>query len=183
MQCHSTPDVAPASQIATYGDEHGFGWELGEIVGTQIVYVPAEDVFRESRNIFYIGMGIFIGLFTTGIVMLNILLRRMVSRPVEEISALADEIRQGKDTSDLHTINKIGHRGDELGRMAQVFSGMAEEVRSREKQLQSEVQQLRIEIDQERRAQEVKRIAETDYFRDLQDRAAVLRKRFNKDTD
>lgn len=180
LQCHSSPAVAPESQLATYGDTGGFGWELGEIVGTQVVYVPASDIFSSSRRNFYTAMGIFVALFATGIVTLNVLLRRTISKPLTHMSALAEQLREGKDDSPHSSpeIAQISERGDELGSMARVFAGMANAVRSREKQLKAELQQLRIEIDEDRREQEVKRIADSDYFRDLQTRAAELRQRF-----
>jgi protein-histidine pros-kinase len=40
MECHSTAASAPASMIALYGNENGFGWKPGEIIGAQIVSVP-----------------------------------------------------------------------------------------------------------------------------------------------
>jgi Protein of unknown function (DUF3365) len=40
LRCHSTPAAAPKSLIETYGNTHGFGWKLNEIVGIQIVFVP-----------------------------------------------------------------------------------------------------------------------------------------------
>lgn len=44
LACHSTPEKAPPSQLATYGTVSGFGWNLGEIVGAQIVSIPVEEV-------------------------------------------------------------------------------------------------------------------------------------------
>lgn len=44
LGCHSTPEEAPKSQLATYGAKNGFGWKLNEILGIQITYIPAEQV-------------------------------------------------------------------------------------------------------------------------------------------
>ncbi|MCJ8282153.1 MAG: DUF3365 domain-containing protein, partial [Rivularia sp. ALOHA_DT_140] len=33
LRCHSTPEQAPKSQLATYGRENGFGWTLNEVLG------------------------------------------------------------------------------------------------------------------------------------------------------
>jgi Protein of unknown function (DUF3365)/TIR domain len=41
LECHSTPDKAPAEMIKLYGSVNGFGWTEGDIVGAQIVSVPA----------------------------------------------------------------------------------------------------------------------------------------------
>ena len=52
LRCHSTPEAAPKSQIATYGREHGFGWKLNEIIATQIVYVPAKEILANAQRSF-----------------------------------------------------------------------------------------------------------------------------------
>ena len=41
LECHSTPDKAPAEMVKLYGNVNGFGWKEGDIVGAQIVSVPA----------------------------------------------------------------------------------------------------------------------------------------------
>jgi Protein of unknown function (DUF3365)/TIR domain len=41
LECHSTPDKAPAEMVKLYGSVNGFGWKEGDIVGAQIVSVPA----------------------------------------------------------------------------------------------------------------------------------------------
>jgi hypothetical protein len=53
LECHSTPDKAPAEMIRLYGGANGFSWKLDDIIGAQIVSVPvsvpvrmAEDAFR-----------------------------------------------------------------------------------------------------------------------------------------
>jgi len=40
LECHSEPHAAPAAMIRRYGPNNGFGWQLNEIVGAQIVSVP-----------------------------------------------------------------------------------------------------------------------------------------------
>ncbi len=40
LKCHSTPDVAPAALIKSYGRERGFNWKLNEIIGARIICVP-----------------------------------------------------------------------------------------------------------------------------------------------
>jgi hypothetical protein len=47
----------------------------------------------------------------------------------------------------------------------------------REQGLKQEIQQLRIEIDEVKRQKQVKEIVETDFFQDLQAKAATYRRR------
>jgi len=42
LACHSTPSAAPAPMLARYGPDNGFGWQLHDVVGAQIVSVPAD---------------------------------------------------------------------------------------------------------------------------------------------
>jgi len=72
-------------------------------------------------------------------------------------------------------LESVGARHDALGQLARTFQRMAAEVKAREDRLRAEVRELRIEIDAERQARKVAEITETDFFRDLHDRAADLR--------
>jgi hypothetical protein len=42
MECHSTPAAAPPNMLTQYGTANGFGWKIHEVVGAQIVSVPAD---------------------------------------------------------------------------------------------------------------------------------------------
>jgi len=52
LECHSTPERAPRSQVATYGTIGGFGWHLNETVGAQVVSVPVKTVFDAKQTNF-----------------------------------------------------------------------------------------------------------------------------------
>lgn len=91
LACHGSPDAAPKNLLATYGREHGFGWKLNEIVSTQIIYVPAEEVFSTALRSFLLVMGSFIGVLAVVILLLNFLLRRYVIQPVSVMGGLAQK--------------------------------------------------------------------------------------------
>ena len=52
LDCHSSPERAPRSHVATYGSISGFGWHLNEIVGAQIVRVPVQTVYQAKKTNF-----------------------------------------------------------------------------------------------------------------------------------
>lgn len=52
LDCHSVPERAPRSQLATYGTISGFNWQLGEIVGAQIVSVPVAEIESARQRSF-----------------------------------------------------------------------------------------------------------------------------------
>lgn len=177
LRCHSTPDAAPDSLLASYGDQGGFGWQLGEIVGAQVIYVPARGVFADAELIFAVGMLSFGLIFGVGIVLINRILNPLLVKPVESLSAYADDLREDAESSrGIPNISGLIARGDELGSLARTFEQMARDVRKREAKLKRELKQLQIEIDHDKREREVNRIADSDYFRNLQERAAALRK-------
>src|SRR5262249_48906907 len=79
------------------------------------------------------------------------------------------------ETFDAHSLDAVAARDDALGQLARVFQRMAREVFERERKLKAQVQQLKIEIDEARAARKVAEITDTDYFRDLQEKASSLR--------
>jgi nitrate/nitrite-specific signal transduction histidine kinase len=92
---------------------------------------------------------------------------------VGHVVAAAADVEAGR--FDSRQLDGVAGRGDALGQLARVFQRMAAEIRSREQRLTQQVRQLRIEIDEARAAQQVAEITQTQYFQDLQARAAELR--------
>ena len=80
-------------------------------------------------------------------------------------------------TFDPGCLADVAQRADELGQLARVFQSMAREVYAREQRLKQQLQELRIEIDEAKKAQQVAEITETDYFRELSEKAQRLRER------
>jgi hypothetical protein len=87
LECHSTPDKAPPEMIKLYGSVNGFGWKEGEIVGAQIVSVPAtvsENIAnRAYRSILVWSIGIAAVVFVLVNAALSVLAPRAVGRNSE----------------------------------------------------------------------------------------------------
>lgn len=84
LQCHSTPDVAPATLIQKYGDKNGFGWKLDDVIGVQIVSVPMSVPIAESRQsliVYIISIFLICSLF---FVLLNLMLNKVIISPAED---------------------------------------------------------------------------------------------------
>ena len=77
---------------------------------------------------------------------------------------------------DRRSLDEVAERPDELGQLARVFRRMADEVVAREERLKQEVQQLRIEVDEAKRAIDVAKITESEFFLHLQEKAKALRR-------
>ncbi len=63
LDCHTTPETAPAKQVDLYGKTGGYGWQMGEIVAAQTVYVPVSMAFRSDNKTGAIILGSLAGVF------------------------------------------------------------------------------------------------------------------------
>jgi HAMP domain-containing protein len=119
LECHSTPDIAPRSQIERYGAVNGFGWSLNEIVGAQIISVPARKVISQARQSFLIIMSIVSLMFIVMIFLVNYLLNRNVIRPLNRMARVAEEVSTGYMDAEFEQMSN-----DEIGNLAEAFKRM-----------------------------------------------------------
>lgn len=98
--CHSTASAAPATLIARYGSNNGFGWQNDEVVGAQLVAVSYEDAVASAARAFH-GFMITLGVvFAAVFLLVNALIYRLVVRPLRHIVRVADLVSLG-DTSSV----------------------------------------------------------------------------------
>lgn len=95
LACHSKPKNAPAGMRAIYGDEGGFGWQLNEIVGTQMVVVPYTLPTELARKTFLSFIISMVAMFLVLFLVINIIIRKLVLKPVAQITRMADETSEG----------------------------------------------------------------------------------------
>ena len=119
LRCHSTPEVAPPSVVERYGTKNGFGWQLGQIVGAQIISVPAQKVMSKARQSFVGIMVIISGVFISVILLVNYLLNHNVIRPLKLIARVAQEVSVGNLDADFGELSQ-----DEIGSLAEAFRRM-----------------------------------------------------------
>ena len=95
LQCHSLPSAAPATMIARYGSDHGFGWQPNEIVGAQIISVPLAMAEASADRIRH-GVLIAIAAMFAGVLLIvNLAIHLLVIRPVRKIVRIADQVSLG----------------------------------------------------------------------------------------
>ncbi len=146
------------------------------IPGVSTVVLQPEAVFlgpiERLGNITWLLFAI-VGLLA---VVVAVIFARRLTRPVGVLTAAAVRI-EADEPVDTEALTSIGQTGDDVGRLARVFARMAEQVAVREKKLREQVRQLKVEIDQERRQKAVDEVTGSDFFKDLQGRAAEMRRR------
>jgi protein-histidine pros-kinase len=120
LTCHSTPAAAPQAMIDLYGSANGFGWELDEVVGIQVVTVPMQVALDRANRTILVYLGGLAGVFLVVILLLNLLLTRLIIRPVRQMSVTADEISTGNLSAP-----EIEPKGDdEIASLATSFNRM-----------------------------------------------------------
>ncbi|AFZ21601.1 Tll0287-like domain-containing protein [Allocoleopsis franciscana] len=180
LRCHSTPEAAPKSQLATYGSEHGFNWELNKVLGSQTVYVPSEEIFAVARQNLSLVMGIFIGIFALVILLINYLLKQAVIQPIRPMARLAQKISneqfmmEQNEEVDLASLEKVSKKSDELGQLARLFQQMAHSIYVREQSFAEQLKQLRNKSDQTK-ARTQARTSEMAYLKSLQEKSQTIR--------
>lgn len=90
LECHSKPSRAPDSMLAKYGRDGGFGWEMGEVVGIQMLTVPIDNEFATIYEVLAIYFGILVILFVVVSIFVIRPLQRNVIRPLRELAESAE---------------------------------------------------------------------------------------------
>jgi protein-histidine pros-kinase len=122
LTCHSVPAAAPASMLASYGPDHGFGWKAGEVVAAQIVSVPMSVPVSMADRAFKTLLISLSGVFVFTLALLDLGLIYIVVHPVDRLARMADEISNGN----LHVPELPAKGSDEIAHLAQSFNRMSQ---------------------------------------------------------
>jgi HAMP domain-containing protein len=132
LQCHSSVEAAPKTMVDKYGPANGFGWQLNEVIGAQVVSVPMALPLQKAQENFKLFVGSLVGVFVVVGIVLNVMIWLVVVRPVTQLSALADRVSQG----DLNAPEFTARSKDEIGVLAESFSRMRASVTQAMKMLE-----------------------------------------------
>ena len=120
LNCHSTPDVAPPAMLDLYGIENGFGWEFGETIGAQIITVPMTLIAERAEETAILVGSALLAAFTLVLILTNVMLTRVVIRPVKYLSQMAEHVSMG----DFSVPEYARNSRDEIGSLAGSFNRM-----------------------------------------------------------
>jgi HAMP domain-containing protein len=124
LACHTSAEAAPATLVEHYGPSNGFGWQLNEVIGTQLISVPSSVPIARANAAFRRFMLSVAGVFIAVGAVLNLMLWRIVIRPVTKLSALANQVSKG----DLEAPDFQAGSRDEIGDLASAFARMRKSV-------------------------------------------------------
>jgi protein-histidine pros-kinase len=120
LECHSSVEAAPKTMVDRYGPNNGFGWNLNEVIGAQVISVPMALPLRRADRLFSVFLIAQIGVFVALGLVLNLMIWLLIVRPVTALSHLADRVSQG----DLAAAEFTSRSKDEIGVLAASFSRM-----------------------------------------------------------
>jgi methyl-accepting chemotaxis protein len=147
----------------------------GEIVGGLGVDFRADYVFQVQQSIRN-RVVIAFAVTYSALFALVYLVSRAFTRPIILLTQAAERIGEGDYDQDLSGLTRK-FLPDEIGTLANVFSIMIGKVYQREQTLRRQVEELRIMVDEGKKKQQVREIVDSDFFRDLQERAREMRHR------
>ena len=84
LVCHSSLEAAPKTMVDKYGPANGFGWQMNEVVGAQVVSVPMALPLARAEQNFKLFIASLVGVFVVVGVVLNLMIWWVVVRPVTE---------------------------------------------------------------------------------------------------
>ncbi len=120
LRCHSTVDAAPKPLVEKYGPANGFGWNLNEVLGAQVVSVPMSVPLARADRAFGVVMGLLAGVFLLIGLSLNLMLWKLVIQPVSRLSQLSDRVSLGELDAPEFAVNSK----DEIATLAESFTRM-----------------------------------------------------------
>ena len=120
LRCHDTAEGAPPTMVEKYGPDNGFGWKLNDIVTAQIVSAPMQLPLQRARSVFSVFMFSLAGIFVLLFLALNAMLIYLVTRPVNDLSKLANQVSLG----DLNAPEFQIPGKDEISELATSFNRM-----------------------------------------------------------
>ncbi|MEM6487883.1 MAG: DUF3365 domain-containing protein [Pseudomonadota bacterium] len=120
LVCHSTPEAAPAAMIDLYGPENGFGWQLNETIGAMIISAPMTLAAERAKEQVLVLIAALGSAFLLVLLITNLLLSRIVIRPVVAMSQIAEQVSLG----DFSLPEYVKPGRDEISSLSTSFNRM-----------------------------------------------------------
>ncbi|MGH8157652.1 MAG: c-type heme family protein [Rhodanobacter sp.] len=120
LSCHSLPSAAPATMLARYGSDNGFGWQPNEIVGAQIISVPLASAESSANRVRRGVLTAIAAMFASVLLIINAALYLLVIRPVRKIARIADQLSLGDASAEAFP----NGGGREVAALATAFNRM-----------------------------------------------------------
>ncbi|MDJ0736153.1 MAG: DUF3365 domain-containing protein [Nostocaceae cyanobacterium] len=131
LKCHGKVEDAPKTMIDIYGTTGGFGWKLNEIVGAQILSIPASRIIQKAQKSSALILLIVFVVFISLLLVVNLFLNHQVIHPLKRLTRVAQEISTGHMDVDFEA-----QSNDEIGSLAKALKRMKYSLEMAMKRLQ-----------------------------------------------
>ncbi|MGI0493706.1 c-type heme family protein [Alkalinema pantanalense CENA528] len=121
LKCHWSPDTAPAKLVEKYGRTQGYGWKVGDIISTLMIYVPTQDLRANQTALTHTVLTTFAALAIVLIGLIYLFFDRLVNRRLRSMVRVMGQVAATPNS----TTRLYDRSQDELGLLAQSFNRMA----------------------------------------------------------
>ncbi|HEY1888787.1 MAG TPA: DUF3365 domain-containing protein [Steroidobacteraceae bacterium] len=119
LACHGLATAAPATLIARYGHDNGFGWQANEVIGAQIVSVPVAEAATGARQIFSGLTTLLVAVLVALLAIVDATVYWLVIRPLERMTRYANAVSLGQASGVT-----FSGGNDEIGALGEAFERM-----------------------------------------------------------
>jgi PAS domain S-box-containing protein len=147
VRCHGRPENAPASLVARYGTEAGFGWPVGEVVALDMVGIPvaAMDALAASET----AKALWV-MVPTGVALAGAFLWAFRWLICKRLSAIAAHLQSAVTQTDEDALAPIAEAGnDEIGTVARSYNALAARLRRLHDSLEQRVKERTASLEAE----------------------------------
>ena len=95
LVCHGAVASAPPTMTAIYGGTNGFGWQMGETIGSQIMSVPMAAALARADHNFNVFLGALVAIFAVVFVIVNTMFHLLVLRPISTMVRISEQVSSG----------------------------------------------------------------------------------------
>ena len=124
LLCHGDPNLAPNGRKARYPGPGGYNYKENSVIATFITYVSVEKALSQLKFIAFRTAVIGILCILMILVALWFVLGRIVTKPVQQLTNMANEISRGKGLNNKVEVSS----NDEIGDLYKSFDRMRKSV-------------------------------------------------------
>jgi len=133
LGCHSTAAAAPATVVARYGSNNGFGWQADDVIGAQVVSVPISAAEAAASGAFRAFLLALSSVFAALLIVVNLVMYLLVVRPVRRMAQIADQLSVGDNSAGEFPVSG----GAEIAALGRAFNRMRKSLDKAMKLLES----------------------------------------------
>lgn len=120
LDCHGSPNVAPASLIKRYGRHNGFGWQPNEVMAAEIVSVPFANADKDAEHLFNVLTAGIASALLALLAAVNVTVYWLILRPLRQMTHQIDEVSLGQPSGESFALRG----GGELAALGAAFERM-----------------------------------------------------------